>query len=82
MMGITGMLLGCSLAEQGESQPSVTVKEEPLQQNIVGRQQEFLLDLKEEVKNGHMKGIELSLGSTYQDVVKKYGEPKGIQNDE
>ncbi|WP_222708534.1 hypothetical protein [Paenibacillus sp. N3.4] len=44
--------------------------------------QNVLMGIKEEVKNGRMKGIEIPLNSTFQTVVKVYGEPKGISNNE
>lgn len=44
--------------------------------------QDLLLKMQEEAEQGMMHGIELPIGSTFEQVGAKYGEPQEISNDE
>lgn len=73
------LMTACSPQERSEEASSSSPQAVTQQADSAAKTQ-ALAEMKESAMNGRIKGIELPLDSMYQEVVRMYGEPAGIDN--
>ena len=80
LVALVLVLIGCNSQEQLEKDPIIPVNGHTQDEDKLHLK--FIIEIKEDASKGRMKGIDTPLGTTYQEIVDKYGEPKGISNEE